>query len=53
VEWGIASEVGIIMDCIIFICELKNMEFTLSRIFIKIWLSTLKKEEVCPSKTFV
>jgi len=33
--------------------SVKNIKFTLSKIFIKIWLSTLKKEEVCLSKTFV
>ena len=49
-EWRIASEVGIIMDYINCICEVKNMKFTLSRIFIKMWLSTLKEGEVCPSK---
>jgi hypothetical protein len=37
VERGIGSEVGIIMDYIICICELKDMKFTLSRIFIKFW----------------
>ena len=35
------------------ICELKRVKFTLSRIFIRIWLLTLQQEEVCPSKTSV